>query len=310
MWAGLTLVTPPAAEPVSIAEAKAHSRIFTDLDDSLLAGYISAARMKCENNCQRAFLTQTWNYALQHFPGRRYLGSQLLNNQTDYYKYNYIKIPLPPLVSINLMTYMDTNGNVYYMQQGYSNVVGNYLLDLDHEPGRINLPYAGIWPTTVLLPTSPIHILFTAGWPITTGTVDVDMFGNVTLTSNPLASPPQGTFFDPRMTGSWITIGGPANGSPPGPAPECYNVGSYVSPTQLTLAAPPAAPLSGATFVGNCLPMGLRQAILFMAAHLYETREPVITGRGEVAVEIPGTVDDMLSPYRIFESCDTDEGAN
>jgi hypothetical protein len=41
-------------------------------------------------------------------------------------------------------------------------------------------------------------------------------------------------------------------------------------------------------------------------SHFYENRETVITGRGEVAIEIPGTVDDLLAPYRVFEY--TNEG--
>ena len=131
------------------------------------------------------------------------------------------------------------------------------------------------------------------------------------MCANPLASPPIGTFFDRRMTGSWITIGADQNASPPGPGWGSYNVGTYISPTQLRLQVPPPAAMTGVTYYGNCLPMALRMAILFLAAHFYETREPVVTGRGEVAVEIPGTLDDMLVPYRIFESCDVeDQGGN
>lgn len=292
MYAGLTLVTPPVAEPVSVADAKAHSRIFTDVDDSLVAGYISSARMKCEQNLRRAILTQQWLYALQNWPGRPLGVYREAVSREQYYTWSYIIIPLPPLVSINAFVYYDTLNNQYTMQQGYSNTVGNYFVDLNHEPGRVCLPFAGIWPTTILLPSSPIQITFTCGWPYLTGTVNVDTSGNVTL-----QSPPAGSFFDPRLAGSWITINGVS-----------YNVAEYVSPTAVILAAPPASAITDGIYTANCAPMPIRQAILFLAAHFYENRETVVVGRSQTAIEIPGTVDDMLSPYRVFEY--KNEGAN
>lgn len=285
MFAGLTLVTPPVAEPVSVADAKAHSRIFTSVDDNLVAGYISSARMKCEATCMRAFLTQQWQYSLQHFPGRPLGVYREAVTRDEYYKWSYIKVPLPPLVSVDQFAYYDTLNNQYLMTVGYGNTVGNYFVDLSHEPGRICLPFAGIWPTTILLPSSPIQILFTAGWPFTAGVVNVDTFGNV----SPASSPPSFTF-DPRMVGTWVTIGGIS-----------YNVLAYVSPSRIILAGAPSVAVTNAAFTGNVVPMPIRHAILFLAGHFYENREPVITGRGEVAIEIPDTVDEMLSPYRVYE---------
>lgn len=287
MYAGLTLVTPPLAEPISVADAKAHSRIFTNVDDSLIPGYISSARMAAENTLKRGLLTQQWTLALQNWPGRPLGVYREANTREEYYRWAYIQLPLPPLVSVDNFNYMDTQGNVYYMTQGYGNAVGNYLLDLDHEPGRVTLPFAGIWPTTILLPTSPIHITYTCGWPFSSGTnIAVTTGGLATLT---LASPP-GSTFSPQMTGTWITINGVS-----------YNVLSYISPSQVQLAVGPSGVISNGTWTANTVPMPIRHAILFLAGHAYETREPVITGRGEVAIEIPGTVDALLEPYRCHE---------
>ncbi len=285
MYAGLTLVTPPSAEPISVADAKAHSRILTDADDSLIAGYISSARMTAENILKRALITQQWRCALQHWPGRTPFGFNNLSGGSDYYKYNYIKIPLPPLVSVDTFTYADTAGNAYNMTQGFGNTVGNYLLDLDHEPGRISLPFAGIWPTTVLLPTSPIQITFTAGWPTFAGVVNVSTAGVVTLVSGP--------HFDSRITGTWITIAGAS-----------YQVLGFTDDEHLQLAAAPSVAITNGAYTANAVPMPIRHAILFLTSHFYENRETVITGRGEVAVEIPGTVDDLLASYRVYESVD------
>lgn len=287
MYAGLTLVTPPPAEPVSVADAKAHSRIFQSVDDSLIAGYISSARMSAENTLKRALLTQQWVLALQNWPGRPLGVYRESVSRAEYYKWAYIQLPLPPLVSVDLLTYMDVSGNVFTMQQGYSNTPsgGNYLLDLDHEPGRVCLPFAGIWPTTILLPTSPIHITYTCGWPFLTGTVNVTTSGVATL-----SSPPVGSMFSPQMVGTWMTINGAS-----------YNVLSYANPLQIQLAVGPSVAITSGTWTANTVPMPIRHAILFIAGHFYENREPVITGRGEVAIEIPGTVDALLEPYRVFE---------
>jgi uncharacterized phiE125 gp8 family phage protein len=57
----LSTITPPAIEPVTLAEAKAHARIFADLtdDDPLVTSLIVAAREKLESMVARAFITQT-----------------------------------------------------------------------------------------------------------------------------------------------------------------------------------------------------------------------------------------------------------
>lgn len=54
-------VTPPAAEPVTLDEVKAHLNLgeFAD-DDAYLTALIQVARQACEEQTERAFLPQTW----------------------------------------------------------------------------------------------------------------------------------------------------------------------------------------------------------------------------------------------------------
>lgn len=53
-------LTEPAAEPVTAAEAKAQLDI-TDTDDDVMIGtFISAARRRVEDYCQRPFVSATW----------------------------------------------------------------------------------------------------------------------------------------------------------------------------------------------------------------------------------------------------------
>lgn len=66
----LTLVTPPTVEPLSLAEAKTHCRIPTEVADEngLITDLIVAARQYVESFTRRALLNQTWDWKLDAFP--------------------------------------------------------------------------------------------------------------------------------------------------------------------------------------------------------------------------------------------------
>jgi len=294
MFSGLTLVVPPAFDPISVADVKAHSRFFAGTEDSLIAGYIAAATRDCEKITKRAFLPQTWRLALQHFPGRSYLiGYQQNFGLREYYKFSKIPLPKPPLQSIVSFNYFDTTGALHTMQQGYSNTPsgGNYLLDTEPEPGELRLPFAGIWPTTILLPASPIQITYVCGYQSFTGTATVDANGVATLVS--------GTF-DPRLVGTWMTFNRqsfdvasytPGVGSPPS-ADQLQLVVSANGQATLPFSTP-------VVFRGSAVPSGIQMAILYLATHYFQNRIPIATGRGLISVEVQNTMDDLLAGYRV-----------
>ena len=58
----LILVTPPAAEPVSLIEAREFLRIDDDRDTALIETLIAAARVALETRTGRVFVTQAWRY--------------------------------------------------------------------------------------------------------------------------------------------------------------------------------------------------------------------------------------------------------
>jgi uncharacterized phiE125 gp8 family phage protein len=60
--------TAPAAEPVSVAEAKAQLRIGHDSEDGLLDGLIRAAREEVEARTGVAMIAQDWRLALDRWP--------------------------------------------------------------------------------------------------------------------------------------------------------------------------------------------------------------------------------------------------
>jgi len=62
------LLIPPAAEPWSVAEAKAYLRVEHGDDDAIVASLIAAARGHVEALSRRALLVQRWRFVLDTWP--------------------------------------------------------------------------------------------------------------------------------------------------------------------------------------------------------------------------------------------------
>lgn len=62
------LITPPAAEPISLAELKAHLRVDDDDEDVLLAALIKTARGHLERSAGLALIRQGWRLYLDCWP--------------------------------------------------------------------------------------------------------------------------------------------------------------------------------------------------------------------------------------------------
>lgn len=138
---GLTIVTPPTAEPFTTAEAKAHLKVETSDDDTLIDRLVKAARRDCESRTERALITQTWDWFFDELPED---GDPLW-------------VPLPRLVSVTTFKYYDTAG----VQQTWSSA--NYIVDTSEEPGRICQAYDVDWPDTQER-ANALEIRFVAGY--------------------------------------------------------------------------------------------------------------------------------------------------
>jgi uncharacterized phiE125 gp8 family phage protein len=64
----LTLIAPPAEEPLTLAEAKAFARIETTEDDVLVQALILSARLHVEAMTRRFLVTQSWRFELARMP--------------------------------------------------------------------------------------------------------------------------------------------------------------------------------------------------------------------------------------------------
>jgi uncharacterized phiE125 gp8 family phage protein len=62
------LLTPPAIEPLTLADAKLYLRVAHDDDDGLIASLIGAARSAVEGRARRALITQVWRITRDAWP--------------------------------------------------------------------------------------------------------------------------------------------------------------------------------------------------------------------------------------------------
>jgi uncharacterized phiE125 gp8 family phage protein len=135
------LITDATEEPITLDEAKDHLRVDGTDEDALIMAYVKAARRQCELISRRAFVTQTWELALECWP--------------DWY---WIGLPYPPLQSVVSVKYIDSVG-VEMTMAGT-----DYVLDTYHEPGRVVLGHGKIWPSVTLRPGPSVIIRYVAGY--------------------------------------------------------------------------------------------------------------------------------------------------
>lgn len=62
------LLTGPAAEPITLAEAKSFLRVEHDDDDDLIAALVTGSRIHVETQTHRALITQAWRLVRDVWP--------------------------------------------------------------------------------------------------------------------------------------------------------------------------------------------------------------------------------------------------
>ncbi len=140
MHEGLSIVTAPATEPVTLSDAKLHLRVDHSAEDDLVRSMITAAREQVESDTGSALITQTWKLVLDAFPDA-----------------DNILLPRPPLQSVTSVAYLDGDGN----QQTLS--AGAYVVDTDSRPGRLSLAVGESWPDTYGQ-AGDVEITYVAGY--------------------------------------------------------------------------------------------------------------------------------------------------
>ncbi len=136
----LELITPPATEPVTLDQAKAHLKVDTADDDALIASLIAAARASAEWHTGRAFVTQSWTLWLDCWP-----------------RDCAVDIPLPPLQSVTSVTVYAPDGTTITLDAAL------YQIDAASAPARLALKPGASLPAN-LRTMNAVAIAFTAGY--------------------------------------------------------------------------------------------------------------------------------------------------
>jgi len=114
-------------------------------EDTLITGFIKAAREYCEGYQNRAYITQTWELILDAFPA-------------------IFQIPLPPLqwtIAADMtITYYDTALAPHVV------AAADYQVDVDSYKGRVCPAYGKNWPTAELQPMNGVVVRFKAGYGV------------------------------------------------------------------------------------------------------------------------------------------------
>ena len=128
------VVTPPDAEPVSLADLKLSAHIPHGSEDAFLTNTIAAARFRYELDTRRQLMEATYDWFLPCFSSRSNRRGAVIVQERSF------EIPLSPLSSITSVKYFDTAG----VEQTISS--SEYGVKTSSEPGRIyNLPNEE-WP--------------------------------------------------------------------------------------------------------------------------------------------------------------------
>jgi uncharacterized phiE125 gp8 family phage protein len=135
------IVTPPAEEPVSLAEAKFHLRIDSTARDDEVSAWITEARAWCEEYCGRAFVTQTRMLVLDEFP-------------------DAIALDMPPAASVDSVKYLDaTDGTLQTLSSS------SYVVDIYNEPGWVQPSNGYSWPATYA-EINAVRVQFVCGYGV------------------------------------------------------------------------------------------------------------------------------------------------
>lgn len=133
------LLTAPAVEPVTLAEAKRHANVVASDDDTLIAALIVAARELVEVDTSHALINQTWELELSGW----WTGG--------------LECPRPPLVSVTHIKYYDQDDVLQTLETAY------YDVDTRRQPGVI------WWDEDYTAPTlsdeaNPVLVTYVAGY--------------------------------------------------------------------------------------------------------------------------------------------------
>ncbi len=128
-YRSLTRQTAPAVEPVTLSEAKAHLRIDSTDEDTLISTLVTAAREWCEEYLDRSLIHQQYVMRLDSFPYE-------------------IELPRPPMATSGTTTALTLT---YTLGDDSTAVLAatEYRIDRNSTPGVVRQLREGTWPANL-----------------------------------------------------------------------------------------------------------------------------------------------------------------
>lgn len=144
----IEVLTQPAYEPVSLAQAREWLRLESDdtANTAVLQLLIAAMREDAENLTHRAFVSRQLRLNLEAWPSCHTYGSR-------------IELPYAPLISVDSFKYINTEGVLTTL------ATDQYSVHDEAEPAFVIPAYQVTWPTIRQVPNA-IQITFTAGYAV------------------------------------------------------------------------------------------------------------------------------------------------
>lgn len=153
-------LSQPAAEPVTLDQAKSQCRVDFAEDDDLIRAYITAARQYVEKFMGRNIFNRSMEMTLDFFPWPGWettTGSSSDSYMGWYFRGLSIRIPKPGTASIDEISYLADSGEEVVLDASI------YKTDLVSEPARV-MPAPGYtWPYQNQYIPGQVKIKFTSG---------------------------------------------------------------------------------------------------------------------------------------------------
>ena len=137
-----------SAEPLSLADAKAHLAVDVDDDDANIGLMITAARKRFESATNRLLAARACVLTLDDFP-------RLASDYTD--GIPAIRVPLWPVASVEAVNYIDSAGDEQTIDED------DWTTFLDRKPSLVYPAPGSVWPTVQYGRLGAVSVEFTAG---------------------------------------------------------------------------------------------------------------------------------------------------
>lgn len=153
-------LTQPVVEPVTLQQAKSQCRVDYGIDDSLIQGYIVAARQMVEKRINRSIFNRKMRLTLDYFP---WPGWQTVTGSSHdaylgwYFRSLSIRLPKPATASVDQISYLNDQQQTVIIDPS------NYVVDLISELARIFPAPGYTWPYQNQYVPGQVMVDFTSG---------------------------------------------------------------------------------------------------------------------------------------------------